>query len=522
MKRKIFTFLLCSAVGFSYAHKSAAVKDPTIFGANDYLITDFEADGKSPIITDSLWADTARTTINELPSGDVRTNDNPNPESANTSLTVGDYLRPAGGWRSLFIRLDDKKPVDFGKTPYFQFMIYPLGNSPVKGTTVRVWLRNDKNVVPATEILSRWGDVKQNVWTTATSFLGRRVSSDKYNVIEIQINNGDSTANAGDTEYYIDQIGFKAPADGVALKSTIFNENFNGSGWQGNWSDGKVYKQIGGEKGYVAQFDSIGGFSSGIHFKNIDVVADTTSILWVREWGMGANYEGASGGGRLGLTGQYHSTLESGNINVSAFTDLQLDFGFGTQQWWNNGNIVNARPKVEISTDGGEFYEIYEINPDVDFPLAVYDTIRSKIDGTDSIINTKYQDQLFKWVSYPFTTIDGSPLPATVKAVNFRLSYAAGCDSWVDDMWFAGTPQPVQGAGVFTPKSEAFNVYPNPTAKYITTPNAQKVSISDLNGRLVKEVFNTEKVDVSTLAKGAYIVKVNVDGATKVGKLIKQ
>jgi len=38
----------------------------------------------------------------------------------------------------------------------------------------------------------------------------------------------------------------------------------------------------------------------------------------------------------------------------------------------------------------------------------------------------------------------------------------------------------------------------------------------------VKEVFNTEKVDVSTLAKGAYIVKVNVDGATKVGKLIKQ
>jgi hypothetical protein len=509
MKRKIFTFLLCGAVGFSYAHKSTVTPDPTIFGTKDYLITDFEADGKSPIITDSLWADTARTTPNSLASGDVRSNDNPNPESANTSLTVGDYLRPAGGWRSLYIRLDKK--VDLAKTPYFQFMIYPLGNSPVKGTTLRVWLKNDKDSIPAMEILSRWGDVKQNGWTTATSFLGRRVSSDKYNVLDIQINNGDSTVNAGDTEYYIDQIGFKASSDGVALKSTIFNENFNGSGWQGNWSDGKVHRQIGGEKGYVAQFDSIGGFSSGIHFKNIDVAADTTSVIWVREWGMGAAYEGASGGGRLGITGQYHSTLESGNINVTKFTDLQLDFGFGTQQWWNNGNIAKARPKVEISADGGEFYEIYEINPDVDFPLGVVDTLG----------NTKYQDQLFKWVSYPFTTIDGSPLPKSVKAVNFRLSYSAGCDSWVDDMWFAGTPQDVQ-SGVFTPKSEAFNVYPNPTAKYITTPNAQKVSISDLNGRLVKEVFNTEKVDVSTLAKGAYIVKVNVDGSTKVGKLIKQ
>src|ERR1035437_3037716 len=115
---------------------------------------------------------------------------------------------------------------------------------------------------------------------------------------------------------------------------------------------------------------------------------------------MGANYSGASGGGRLGLTGNYNSTLESGNIDVKDFTDLELDFGFGTQQWWNNGNIALARPKVEISVDGGAFYEIYESNPDVDFPLAIVDTLG----------NTTYQDQLFKWVSYQFTDVDGSLL----------------------------------------------------------------------------------------------------------------
>jgi hypothetical protein len=67
-----------------------------------------------------------------------------------------------------------------------------------------------------------------------------------------------------------------------------------------------------------------------------------------------------------------------------------------------------------------------------------------------------------------------------------------------------------------------FSVYPNPATDYIFTQNAQKVSILDLKGRIVKEAINTEKIDVSSLAKGAYIVKVKIDNATKIGKFIKE
>ena len=69
---------------------------------------------------------------------------------------------------------------------------------------------------------------------------------------------------------------------------------------------------------------------------------------------------------------------------------------------------------------------------------------------------------------------------------------------------------------------DVFSVYPNPATNYILTKNAQKVTIVDLNGRIVKEAINTEKVDVSSLANGAYIVKVKIDNATKIGKLIKE
>jgi len=523
MKRIFFTFLLCSAVGFTYANKSTVAPDPMVFGPNDVLIANFEVGGVNPLITDSLWTDTLKTTPNPIATGDLILNENPLLE-VNTSPSVSHYYRPAGGWRSLYIRLDKK--IDYSKTPYFQFMINPVsGLSPAKGTKVEIWLKNDKDLVPATQIAARWGDVPTDKWTVVTSFLGRNKTQDKYNVLEIQINNGDSTANAGTTEYYIDQIGFKAPADGVALKSTIFYENFGG--WKGGWHDGKIYRQIGGGSGYIAQYDSLGGFAtSGIHFTCKDVAADTASIFQTTEWGIsfGAAYEGASGGSRMYLSPQYHSTIEAGPIDVRKFRNLEFGFGFATQQWWNDGNIVNARPKIELSVDGGEFFEIYEINPDKDFPLAVYDTIRSKIDGTDSIINTKYQDRLFKWVNYPLTEIDGSPLRPSVNSVNIRMSHGAGPSSFVDDLWLAGTkPSLCNCTGIINPnsKSEAFSVYPNPASKYILTPNAQTVSILDLNGRIVKEAINSEKVDVSSLAKGAYIVKVKVNNTTKIGKLIK-
>ncbi|HRZ98301.1 MAG TPA: T9SS type A sorting domain-containing protein [Paludibacter sp.] len=76
--------------------------------------------------------------------------------------------------------------------------------------------------------------------------------------------------------------------------------------------------------------------------------------------------------------------------------------------------------------------------------------------------------------------------------------------------------------GLSAETAAKFVVCPNPATNYILTPNAQKVTITDLNGRILKEAFNAEKVDVHSLANGVYIVKATVDNVTKVGKLIKE
>lgn len=496
MKRKISTLILCCVLGFSYA------QDASDFGAKDVLVADFES--KTPVLTDSLWLDELKTTPVTEQSANVTLGDNPF-QVENTTVTAALYKRPAAGWRSIYIRLDQN--IVLSANPNLQVQFYPIaGKSPEK-SSININLINDKG-----EVVSVGGykdQIPQDEWTTVTVFLGKQKSSVKYNAIEIQINNGNDVANSGETEYYIDQIGFKSTADGVELPATIFYETFGN--YNDDWQNGKVPGQKKGEEGTIAAYASINGFTSGIPFTFKDLTIDTVPTFIARTWGMSAKYEGASGNGRIMLTPSHNGTLETGVIDVAGHKDLNLSFGLGTQKWWAyDGEIANARPKVEISVNGGNFYEIYSNS--------------SFLQATGNFGNfdwgqpAEYEDQIFTMVEYPFTTIEGAAL-TNVNTVNLRMAYKSGSEFWIDDMWLSGKSV---GTGIFNPEMEAFKVYPNPAKNFILTPNAQKVTVTDLNGRIVNESINSEKVDVSTLHKGVYIVKLLINDQIKVGKLVKE
>jgi len=512
MKRKIFTFLLCGALAAGYVNAQEA----SDFGANDVIISNFE--NVNPIVLDSLWMDSLKTTAVTAASANIVIAANPD-QFVNASATAAKYTRPLGGWRSVYIRFNQS--ISLSKTPYLQMQILPVLDKSPKKTSVNINLINDKGEIVS--VGGYQGDIPQDEWTTVTAFLGKQKSSAKYNAIEIQINNGDSVTKIEDTEYYIDQIGFKVPADGVELPATVFYETFGG--WIQDWQDGKVpgqhtypYDDNGttkywgpGEYGTAAAFASVGGFTSGIPFTFKDLAADTVGTFIARCWGMGAKYEGASGGGRTQFRAAIPGTLETGSIDVTGYTNLKLSFGIGTQTWWPyNSEIANARPKVEISVNDGAFYEIYSDSQFLQFTGEQVDMGWGLMD--------KYEDQVFTLVEYPFTTIEGATLPGVAK-VNLRMTYKSGTDFWVDDMWLAGK---YEQTAVNTPKSGQFKVYPNPAKDYIVTPNALKVTITDLNGRELINTSNVDKVSVAGLANGIYLVKmVNKEG-TSFGKLVKE
>ena len=494
MKRTISTLCFLCAVAYSFAQA------PSTFGAKDILLSNFET--LSVTMTDSLWVDSLKTTAVTTPSPFLTIEDNPLPLENESDKAIK-YIRPKGAYKSLSIRFD--KNINFSQTPYLQVMVYPVKDKAPAKTSVSVSLFNDKG-----EVISIWstkGNIPQDEWTTVNLFAGKQKSSIKYNAIQITINPEDSLSKLGGTEYYIDQIGFKAMGDSI-LPATVFYENF-GTYHQG-WQDGKVAGMLKAERGKSDIYTAIKGFTSGIPFKFMN--ADTIAVMEARTWGMSAKYEGYSNNGRIGLSNGLKGAFYTGAIDVKGYSNLNLSFGLGTQTWWPwDGAIANARPRVEVSVNGGAFYEIFS-------PSTFLGKTGVRKDLGWGMLD-QYEDEKFTMVDYPVTAEDGSPI-TSANTIELKIGYKAGSAFWLDDMWFAGKYD--APSAVKTVKQNTFVVFPNPATDFIITRGYNKVSIIDLNGREIITAIDAENVDVSKLSKGVYVVKAQKNAAISIGKLVKQ
>ncbi|HLP05376.1 MAG TPA: T9SS type A sorting domain-containing protein [Paludibacter sp.] len=197
-------------------------------------------------------------------------------------------------------------------------------------------------------------------------------------------------------------------------------------------------------------------------------------------------------------------------------------------QWWgDHGHILKIN-----STDSTV------IIPGID--VAGFDSLKISYDSHDEsaqpIIDVKVgsgawvsvptspQSWSWQWRSVVTLLKDESNNPINnVSTISVRFSHPAANALFFDNVKILGK---VHDNGVATSvdgqAKNIVSVYPNPAQNYIMAPNAQKVVIADLNGRIVKTAFNTERVDISSLAQGVYVVKVTANNADKFAKLVKE
>lgn len=70
-----------------------------------------------------------------------------------------------------------------------------------------------------------------------------------------------------------------------------------------------------------------------------------------------------------------------------------------------------------------------------------------------------------------------------------------------------------------------FSVFPNPVTDFIQVNSKGKiesVQIFDSNGRLVASPAASEKMNVSSLKTGAYILRLKIDGKVESMKFVKK
>lgn len=171
--------------------------------------------------------------------------------------------------------------------------------------------------------------------------------------------------------------------------------------------------------------------------------------------------------------------------------------------------------------------------------LTIFDIYQRNVSGdTIQLAWTKiYQDIPAGWdyslcdkgTCYPGFPLSGSMLPVSIPdsgfmGVNvdpFSLSgtltvrfyvYEASAPSAGDTLTWIISAQPI---GIEELSSPDFKIYPNPCSEYIQidlqTELSAALSMYDLNGHVIlqkKTVQNNERIDVSNLASGAYILEL--------------
>ncbi len=103
------------------------------------------------------------------------------------------------------------------------------------------------------------------------------------------------------------------------------------------------------------------------------------------------------------------------------------------------------------------------------------------------------------------------------------------CTDNINSVWSQLVSFETAGAGIADVDAEGnLSIYPNPASSMVTISVSEmlagaEVTLVDLNGRTVATFTltdNTATFDVSSLAKGAYFVRITGEQATTVRKLI--
>jgi hypothetical protein len=215
---------------------------------------------------------------------------------------------------------------------------------------------------------------------------------------------------------------------------------------------------------------------------------------------------------------------------------LKLDMA-GDYVWVKSMGSTSANDVgSELVVDGsGNVYTMGYFEGNVDFDPGVGVTNNSSAGAKDAFLQKLNSDGEFVWAHQFGSTGDDQGVSLTLDASDnifiaghfyetVDFDFSAGDNELTSngdrDLFFAKWSQPIIGIGEQT-NTDFVNVYPNPsTGVFHFTEKLIKVSVYNLNGKLIKTFSQTNSIDLSQLDKGMYVVEMKSDKSTKTDRLI--
>lgn len=196
--------------------------------------------------------------------------------------------------------------------------------------------------------------------------------------------------------------------------------------------------------------------------------------------------------------------IDINNDKATSYGSNDFQYTFG----WNDGSIVGVRPSG--ASNAGIIYSVAD-----------------KPDGY--LIEARI----------PWTTLQGSPDADQLIGIDFminddddgggrdgKLSWNSPTDEAYRDPSLFGTGKLMKQdviTGVKEVSSDHISIFPNPASDelYITGLNNFKYTISDYSGRVLSEGQSSEKINISDLESGVYILRIEQGEYIKLSKIYK-
>lgn len=224
----------------------------------------------------------------------------------------------------------------------------------------------------------------------------------------------------------------------------------------------------------------------------------------------------------------YHSANKGMNWTVfqsplSDFggTNLSGDISFSTP---NKGLIQDNSGNLFITQDAGQTWNVVTISG-TGFP---YGGAIAYIPGTTRVVSTG-GDSALAGTSY--STNDGTTW------INVSTDQHVDVAFLDEDTGYSGgfsTVSTQGGVYVYSDTvlssydnlaTQKFSIYPNPTVDVIhvqSEDSIEKITIYDLNGRLLKNISHTKTLYVKDLTAGLYFIKATLNGTTVTQQFLKK
>ena len=225
----------------------------------------------------------------------------------------------------------------------------------------------------------------------------------------------------------------------------------------------------------------------------------------------------------------FYKTTDGGTTWTLVTSDPIDSFFFLNE---NIGFINKTNNGFYKTTDGGLNFmlignskslelDIYTVNENVVWDIGNFYTLCS----CDNYCISKRFADVQQQIDNCYNTYTFEFLFTAIHFANETTGYVVGINGTI---YKNGTGINVPLAVDEFKKTDMIKIYPNPASSTITIENNSSsiitsITISDINGRKVLEAKNDKSnIDISSLVKGVYLVKVSSDNGNVTKKLIRE